>query len=121
MSQVPASWQAIYELVALIPRGRVTTYGLIAQYLKLPGGARSVGWALNHLNRTDHQLPAHRVVNRSGQLTGYRHFGSPDRMQSLLESEGIEVDRMQIVRFSELLWDPEAQLRNHRNHNLPLI
>lgn len=109
---IPDSWKAIYETVSLIPQGRVTSYGLIARYLKLSGGARTVGWALNHLNKSEHSLPAHRVVNRLGCLTGYLHFGSSNRMQQLLEAEGIVVQDMKVVHFSDLVWDPEAELRS---------
>jgi methylated-DNA-protein-cysteine methyltransferase-like protein len=109
---IPQTWKAIFETVSLIPQGRVTTYGLIARYLKLSGGARTVGWALNHLNKNRHALPAHRVVNRLGCLTGYLHFESPSRMQELLESEGVVVQNMKVVRFSDLVWDPDTELRS---------
>lgn len=109
-SQLPDSWRAVYDLVALIPVGRVTTYGHVARCLRLSGGARTVGWALNHLNRTEHGLPAHRVVNRNGMLTGRLHFGAPNRMQSLLEAEGVVVEGQQVRDFKTLLWDPSVEL-----------
>jgi len=110
---IPETWKAIYELVSLVPNGRVTTYGLIARYLKLSGGARTVGWALNMLNKHPHDLPAHRVVNRLGLLTGKNHFGSPDRMQLMLASDGVEVVDDAVVEFKTLLWDPELELKSH--------
>ena len=99
----------VYEVVKLIPPGRVTSYGAIAHYLGTRGSARMVGWAMN----ASHQIPgipAHRVVNRQGLLTGKHHFGSPDRMQKLLSEEGIQVKNDQVVDFSDLFWDPAKEL-----------
>ncbi|UBM60148.1 MGMT family protein [Marinilongibacter aquaticus] len=102
-------FEEIYELVKLIPSGRVTSYGAIASYMGLKGGARLVGWAMNSLNgRKD--VPAHRVVNRSGLLTGKEAFEGPDTMQKRLEAEGINVENNQVVDFSKVFWDPQKEL-----------
>lgn len=95
----------VYEVVRQVPRGRVTTYGAVADYLAL-GASRMVGWALNHSFALD-GVPAHRVVNRLGELSGRHHFATPTLMQELLESEGIEVEDNRVVRFKELFWHPE--------------
>lgn len=98
-----------YEVVKLIPPGRVSSYGAIAAYLGSVRGARMVGWAMN--NSHGHpEVPAHRVVNRNGVLTGKLFFGSPTRMQELLEAEGIPVKEDQIVNFCEYFWDPSLEL-----------
>lgn len=97
----------IYEVVRLIPHGRVTSYGAIAKYLG-GGGARMVGWAMNACHTTT-DVPAHRVVNRNGVLTGKHHFGG-NRMQELLESEGIKVKKDQVVDFKKLFWNPSDEL-----------
>ena len=101
----------VYSVVRQIPSGRVTSYGAIAEYLGTKGTARMVGWAMNasHTEVTD--VPAHRVVNRNGLLTGKHHFGGPKVMQQLLESEGIEIVDNQVVRFSELFWHPGRELK----------
>lgn len=97
-----------YEVVRLIPSGRVTSYGAIAQYLGTTGGARMVGWAMNQAYGKD--VPAHRVVNRNGLLTGRHHFGHPSTMQQLLEAEGIEVENNAVKNFVALFWDPVKEL-----------
>ena len=99
----------VYEVVKLIPKGRVTSYGAIAQYLGAKSSARMVGWAMNAAHDKKN-VPAHRVVNRNGQLTGKMHFASPDLMQSLLESEGIKVINDQIQDFNSVFWDPNQAL-----------
>lgn len=99
----------VYEVVKLIPSGRVTSYGAIAQYLGTKGSARMVGWAMNRAHQ-EVGVPAHRVVNRQGLLTGKHHFGSPDRMQRLLEAEGVLVENDRVVDFKELFWDPVVAL-----------
>jgi methylated-DNA-protein-cysteine methyltransferase-like protein len=96
----------VYKVVMLIPPGRVTTYGAIARAVGSPSAGRMVGWALNKSFSGRGFIPAHRVVNRNGMLTGKRHFGSGETMRELLVSEGIEVVADRIVNFDELFWDP---------------
>ena len=99
----------VYEVVKLIPKGRATSYGAIAQYLGLTSSARMVGWAMNSAHdRKD--VPAHRVVNRNGLLTGRHHFSTPKRMQKLLEKEGIKVKNHQIMNFENVFWNPAKEL-----------
>ncbi len=102
------AFDLIYQVVREIPRGRVTSYGAIAAYLGMKGGARMVGWAMN-ASHTLSDVPAHRVVNRNGVLTGKNFFGG-DRMQELLHSEGIQVKNDQIIQFKDHFWDPSAEL-----------
>ncbi|MEN9364079.1 MAG: hypothetical protein RI903_1388 [Bacteroidota bacterium] len=102
------TFDAIYEVVCLIPRGRVSTYGAIAAYLGMKSGARMVGWAMN-ASHTLPDVPAHRVLNRVGALTG-KHFFGGNRMQELLESEGIQVENDQILDFKNKFWDPSSEL-----------
>lgn len=99
----------VYDVIKLIPHGRATSYGAIAQYLGTGGSARMVGWALNNI-AGDLKLPAHRVLNRNGQLTGKRHFGHPDKMRELLESEGIEIKDDRVVHWDQVFWDPSKEL-----------
>ena len=110
MSKDTGFFEKVYQVAALIPFGRVTSYGAIAKYLGSPKSARMVGWAMNasHLNP---DVPAHRVVNRKGLLTGKHHFEGTNLMQQLLESEGIEVIKNQIQDFEELFWDPINELK----------
>ena len=103
-----AGFEAIYQVVALIPEGRVTSYGAIAGYLGSKGGARLVGWAMN-ASHTQANIPAHRVVNRTGVLTGKNFFGG-NRMQELLEAEGLTIKDDQILNFSSHFWDPSIEL-----------
>ncbi|NQV02897.1 MAG: MGMT family protein [Bacteroidia bacterium] len=104
-------FQSVYDVVRLIPFGRVTSYGAIAEYLGSRGSARMVGWAMNASHAEVANVPAHRVVNRNGMLTGKRHFGAPAIMEQLLKSEGIEVRDDQIVDFDKLFWNPVWELR----------
>jgi len=99
-------FEKVYEVVRLIPRGRVTSYGAIAEYLGSKGSARMVGWAMNASLSAKENIPAHRVVNRKGLLSGKHHFGAPTIMQQLLESEGIEVVDDQIIDFDRHFWNP---------------
>lgn len=102
-------FEGVYDVAKLIPRGRVTTYGAIAHYLGNKGSARMVGWALNKaVNQVG--VPAHRVVNRRGLLTGSRHFLGTYSMQQLLASEGVVVRDDQVQCFEKLFWDPSAEL-----------
>jgi methylated-DNA-protein-cysteine methyltransferase-like protein len=101
----------IYQVVARIPYGRVTTYGAIARYLGTGKSARMVGWALNKCYAAGFTVPAHRVVNRKGMLTGKHYFGSENLMRELLEQEGAIIENDIIVNFKEIFWDPEKELR----------
>lgn len=102
-------FEKVYQVAELIPYGRVTSYGAIAKYLGTPKSARMVGWAMNasHINP---KVPAHRVVNRIGVLSGKHHFQGTNLMQQLLESEGIEVVENQIQNFKKCFWDPIIEL-----------
>lgn len=99
-------FEQVYQVVQTIPEGRVTSYGAIARFLGAPQSARMVGWAMNasHLRE---DIPAHRVVNRLGLLTGKHHFGGTNLMQQLLENEGITVVDNQILNFETVFWDPQ--------------
>lgn len=102
-------FENVYEVVKLVPVGRVTTYGSIAAYLGSKRGARMVGWAMNNAHsRLD--VPAQRVVNRNGVLTGKNFFGSNTEMQDLLEAEGVKIKDDQVVAFQESFWDPGIEL-----------
>lgn len=98
-------YEKVYEVVRLIPEGKVTSYGAIASYLGRKGGARLVGYAMNNCHGRE-DVPAHRVVNRNGVLTGKHHFSPPSLMQQLLENEGIEIEEDQILNFKQVYWDP---------------
>ena len=102
-------FQNVFDVVRLIPKGRVTSYGAIAKYLGTGGSSRMVGWAMN----ASHQIPgipAHRVVNRNGMLTGKMHFSNEKEMENLLTTEGIEVVNDVIVQFKLIFWDPTIEL-----------
>jgi len=99
-------FQRVYEVVKIIPYGRVTSYGAIAEYLGSKGSARMVGWAMNNSYLQAENIPAHRVVNRNGLLTGKRHFGGGDVMKDLLESEGLVIEDDRITNFKERFWEP---------------
>lgn len=103
-------FQRVYEVARQIPYGKVTSYGAIAKYLASAGSARMVGWAMNASGNMD-DIPAHRVVNRKGLLSGKHHFEGTNLMQQLLENEGIEVVDNQIVDFEKHFWDPFLELR----------
>lgn len=103
-------FEKVYAVVELIPYGHVTSYGAIARYLGTGGSARMVGWAMNASHFRLQEIPAHRVVNRNGLLTGKHHFGGPDVMAQLLVSEGITLDGDQIINFDKVFWDPSAEL-----------
>jgi methylated-DNA-protein-cysteine methyltransferase-like protein len=100
----------VYKVVRLVPCGRVTTYGAIARYIGSPQAARMVGWAMNNSHAQHEYVPAHRVINRNGMLSGKHHFGGPRIMQELLESEGVEVLEDCVINFRTLYWDPNSEL-----------
>ena len=102
-------FEMVYEVVKLIPHGRVTSYGAIARYLGTGRSARMVGWAMN-ASHSLREVPAHRVVNRIGLLSGKNHFENPDRMQQLLESEGIKIENDKVKDFNSVFWDPNIEL-----------
>jgi methylated-DNA-protein-cysteine methyltransferase related protein len=104
-------FERVYEVVRLIPRGRVTTYGDIAAFIGQPGAARMVGWAMNASHTAFPPVPAHRVVNRNGLLSGKHHFHPPELMIKSLENEGVEVRDDKIMNFSNLLWHPMKELK----------
>ncbi len=103
-------FELVYAIARQIPYGRVTSYGAIAAYLGSKGSARMVGWAMNASHRQKEAVPAHRVVNRNGLLTGKHHFGGSTIMQELLSSEGIEVENNRILNFKKVFWDPSKEL-----------
>lgn len=100
----------VYEVTKLIPYGRITSYGAIARYLGSGRSARMVGWALNVSHSNQDFIPAHRVVNRNGFLTGKRHFGTSSTMAQLLDNEGLIVEDDKIINFKEKFWDPSREL-----------
>ncbi|MEE4258106.1 MAG: MGMT family protein [Bacteroidales bacterium] len=110
MMSDPSFFEKVYDVVRLIPYGKVTSYGAIAAYLGTKGSARMVGWAMNASHTAKQNVPAHRVVNRNGLLTGKHHFGTPTIMQQLLESEGIVVIDDQVQDFEKYFWDPGIEL-----------
>ena len=101
----------VYEITKMIPYGRITSYGAIARYLGSGRSARMVGWALNICHDNQEFIPAHRVVNRNGLLTGKHHYGNSSTMQQLLENEGLIVENDRVVNFREKFWDPMAELQ----------
>ena len=103
-------FEMVYQVVRLIPHGRVTSYGAIAEYLGSKGSSRLVGYAMNGSHRVKPKVPAHRVVNRNGLLSGKHHFQTPFKMQELLEKEKIKVKEDKIISFKKLFWDPRIEL-----------
>jgi methylated-DNA-protein-cysteine methyltransferase-like protein len=101
-------FESVYDVVRLIPRGRVTNYGAIAKYLGSGLSSRMVGWAMNAAHGKN--VPAHRVVNRNGMLTGKHHFATPFEMEELLAAEGVVVKNDKVVGFAEHYWDPSKEL-----------
>ena len=106
----PSFYDLVHQVVRLIPSGRITSYGAVAAYLGSKGSSRMVGYAMNNSVSAIPKVPAHRVVNRLGLLTGKNHFSSPTMMQQLLENEGVKVEDDQIVDFKILFWDPSVEL-----------
>jgi len=109
MKQSENFFEKVYAVAKLIPFGRVTSYGAIAKYIGAAKSARMVGWAMN-ASHNDDTVPAHRVVNRVGLLTGKNHFDGTNLMQQLLESEGVVVIDYQIQNFDKIFWDPFKEL-----------
>jgi methylated-DNA-protein-cysteine methyltransferase-like protein len=103
-------FEQVYDIVRQIPKGRVTSYGAIAKALGSGLSARMVGWAMNHAHHSASGIPAQRVVNRNGQLSGKAHFGTPTRMQELLEKDGVVVENDTVKDFKKLFWDPASDL-----------
>ena len=103
-------FQDVYDVVRQIPKGRVTSYGAIATYLGTKLSARMVGWAMNAAGTAKPKVPAHRVVNRNGMLSGKHHFSTPTQMEDLLKKEKIEVKNDKIVGFEKLFWNPAEEL-----------
>ncbi|VAW14780.1 Methylated-DNA-[protein]-cysteine S-methyltransferase [hydrothermal vent metagenome] len=104
-------FEQVYNVVRKVPPGRVTSYGAIATYLGSPGASRMVGWAMNAAGAQSEYVPAHRVVNRNGLLTGKHHFDTPEAMEELLENEGVEIFKEQVQDFKNKFWDPSIELR----------
>jgi methylated-DNA-protein-cysteine methyltransferase related protein len=109
MSNKKDFFEEVYEVVKLIPYGRATSYGAIARYLGAAKSSRIVGYAMNNCHSIDINIPAHRVVNRNGLLTGKAHFGD-DTMEKMLQSEGINVIEDQIQNWQSVFWDPNIEL-----------
>ena len=103
-------FELVYEVARQIPKGRVTSYGAIANCLGTKLSARMVGWAMNGAGKVKPKVPAHRVVNRNGILSGKHHFGEPDAMEKLLKKEGIKVKNDTVIDFEKLFWDPAKEL-----------
>ena len=103
-------FENVWDVARLVPKGRVTSYGAIARYLGTGRSARMVGWAMNAVGGVKPKVPAHRVVNSQGLLTGKHHFKTPTEMQELLEKEKIKVENDQVVDFKKLFWDPMTEL-----------
>ena len=111
-------FQRVYDVARKIPRGRVTNYGAVADYLGTGLSARMVGWAMNSCGVTSPPVPAHRVVNRNGLLTGRHHFATPTLMEELLEQEGIIVIENQVRDFKKLFWDPNVELKRKNKQSV---
>jgi len=109
MKESPNFFERVYQVVKLIPPGRVTSYGAIARYLGAAKSARMVGWALNNSHNME-SIPAQRIVNRFGLLSGKSHFGGTNAMQQLLEAEGVKVKENQVQNFNDIFWDPATDL-----------
>ena len=103
-------FENVYEVTRLIPRGRVTSYGAIAKYLGSGQSARMVGYAMNAAHTQTPPVPAHRVLNRNGMLTGKHHFCPPDLMQKLLEKEGLKISKDTVEKFDKVFWNPVTEL-----------
>jgi len=111
MASKEGFFQMVYEVSRLIPEGRVTSYGAIAKYLGAAKSARMVGWAMNGSFSQEEKVPAHRVVNFKGFLTGAAQFPEKDMMQRMLEEEGVKIKKNQVVDFKSVFWDPSEELK----------
>lgn len=100
----------VYDVVRLIPKGRVTSYGAIAKYLGAPRSSRMVGWAMNASHKLN-DVPAHRVVNRNGLLTGKMHFSDSNEMEDRLKQEGVQIKNDKVLDFDRVYWDPSVELK----------
>lgn len=100
-------FEQVYQVARQIPRGKVTSYGAIAESLGAKSSARMVGWAMNGAHKIRPKVPAHRVVNRNGMLSGKMHFATPTQMEELLKKEGIKVKEDRVVDFEKLFWNPD--------------
>ncbi|MDB5208009.1 MAG: hypothetical protein JWR72_3084 [Flavisolibacter sp.] len=103
-------FEQVFDVVRQVPKGRVTTYGAVAAALGTKLSARMVGWAMNAAHKMSPKVPAQRVVNRAGLLTGKMHFAYPEQMQELLEKEGVKVVHDKVVEFDKLFWDPAVEM-----------
>src|SRR4249919_1664962 len=103
-------FEDVWDVARQIPKGRVTSYGAIANYLGTKLSARMVGWAMNGAHFVSPKVPAHRVVNRNGMLTGKAHFATPTQMEELLKKEKVKVEEDTVVDFEKLFWDPAKEL-----------
>ena len=103
-------FENVWDVVRQIPKGRVTTYGAIGAYLGAKSSARMVGWAMNGSFVVKPHVPAQRVINRNGMLSGKAHFATPTQMEELLKMEGIKVEADKVVAFEKLFWDPSVEL-----------
>jgi len=103
-------FEDVYAVVRQIPKGRVTSFGAIANYLGARSSARMVGWAMNGAHMAEPKVPAHRVLNRNGMLSGKAHFATPTLMEELLLKEKIKVENDRVVNFEKLFWDPAKEL-----------
>ena len=103
-------FQDVFEVVEHIPEGRITSYGAIAKYLGAAKSSRAVGWAMNASHKSLLNIPAHRVVNRLGMLSGKMHFSSPNEMEDKLKSEGHQIKNDTIINFKSVFWDPSEEM-----------
>ncbi len=111
VKEEPSFFEDVYDVVRQIPKGRVTSYGAVANFIGTKLSARMVGWAMNASFHAKPKVPAHRVVNRNGMLSGKAHFATPTLMQELLEKEKIKVEKDIIIDFAKKFWDPAKELK----------
>ena len=107
----PSFYDKVYMVARQIPKGRITSYGAIAKYIGAARSARMVGWAMNNCGTIMPPVPAHRVLNRNGLLTGKHHFPGTNLMQELLENEGVEIEDNKVINFVGVFWDPNVELK----------